>query len=153
MPTKTLENSNSRLLISEILRKVSNAKTKAEKIKILRDNNSVALRQLMIINFDESIVSEIPAGDVPYTHGNPYLRLAGYALVDSYDGTIQLIAHGDDFFAKMLESQYADQMIEAPTWLEDQIRYPDELFNWKTSMYNIYHVTDVETFIQANEFY
>jgi len=92
-------------------------------------------------------------GDVPYTHGNPYLRLAGYALVDSYDGTIQLIAHGDDFFAKMLESQYADQMIEAPAWLEEQIRYPDELFNWKTSMYNIYHVTDVETFIQANEFY
>ena len=53
MPTKTLENSSSRLLISEILRKVSNAKTKAEKIKILRENNSVALRQLMIINFDE----------------------------------------------------------------------------------------------------
>ena len=92
-------------------------------------------------------------GDIPYTHGNPYLRLAGYALVDSYDGSIQLISHGDDFFAKMLESQYSDQMIEPPAWLEEQIRYPDELFNWKTSMYNIYHVTDVETFIQANEFY
>ena len=92
-------------------------------------------------------------GDVPYTHGNPYLRLAGYALVDSYDGTIQLISHGDDFFAEMLASQYSDQMIEPPAWLEEQIRYPDELFNWKTSMYNIYHVTDVETFIQANEFY
>ena len=92
-------------------------------------------------------------GDVPYTHGNPYLRLAGYALVDSYDGTIQLISHGDDFFAEMLASQYSDQMIEPPEWLEEQIRYPDELFNWKTSMYNIYHVTDVETFIQANEFY
>jgi len=92
-------------------------------------------------------------GDVPYTHGNPYLRLAGYALVDSYDGTIQLISYGDDFFAEMLASQYSDQMIEAPAWLDEQIRYPDELFNWKTSMYNIYHVTDVETFIQANEFY
>ena len=92
-------------------------------------------------------------GEVPYTHGNPYLRLAGYALVDSYDGSIQLIAHGDHFFAKMLETQYADQMIDAPAWLEDQIRYPDELFTWKTEMYNIYHVTDVETFIQANEFY
>jgi hypothetical protein len=40
-----------------------------------------------------------------------------------------------------------------PSWLEEQIRYPVELFNWKTEMYNIYHVTDVETFIQANEFY
>ena len=67
---KTLENSNSRLLISEILRKVSNAKTKAEKVKLLRENNSTALRQLLIINFDESVVSLMPEGDVPvsYTH-------------------------------------------------------------------------------------
>ena len=64
---KTLENSNSRLLISEILRKVSNAKTKSEKVKILRENNSTALRQLMIINFDESVVSLMPEGEVPYT--------------------------------------------------------------------------------------
>jgi len=53
----------------------------------------------------------------------------------------------------MMMSQYADDIIETPSWLEEQIRYPEELFNWKTEMYNIYHVTDVETFIQANEFY
>ena len=40
MPTRSLENSNSRLLISEILRKVSNAKTKKEKIDLLRKHNS-----------------------------------------------------------------------------------------------------------------
>ena len=45
MPTY-VENSNSRLLISEILRKVSNAKTKKEKIDLLRKHNSNALRQL-----------------------------------------------------------------------------------------------------------
>ena len=50
-------------------------------------------------------------------------------------------------------NQYEDDIIETPDWLEEQIRYPEELFNWKTEMYNIYHVTDVETFIQANEFY
>ena len=50
---KTLENSNTRLLISEVLRKVSNAKTKKEKVELLTKHNSVALRQLMIINFDE----------------------------------------------------------------------------------------------------
>ena len=91
--------------------------------------------------------------DVPYSAGNPYLRLAGFALVDTYDGDISLIKNGDDFFSNMLMAQYDDQIIEAPAWLEEQIRYPQELFNWKTEMYNIYHVTDVETFIQANEFY
>ena len=55
-----------KMLISEVLQKVSNAKTKAAKIKILLDNNTNALRSLLIINFDESIESLIPEGEVPY---------------------------------------------------------------------------------------
>jgi hypothetical protein len=90
---------------------------------------------------------------VPWSIGNPYLRLVGYGLIDTYDGSIQLIKTGDDFFSEMFTSQYKDQFIEIPPWLEKQIRYPVELFSWKTEMYNIYHVTSVETFIQANEFY
>ena len=99
----------------------------------------------LIIGFDTN--------DVPWSVGNPYLRLVGYALVDSYNGDIQLLKTGDDFFSEMFASQYSDQFKPIPAWLEEQIRYPVELFNWKTEMYNIYHVTNVETFIQANEFY
>ena len=99
----------------------------------------------LIIGYDTS--------NIPWSVGNPYLRLAGYGLVDTYDGDIQLIQHGDDFFTDMFMTQYQDKVIEMPEWLEKQIRYPQELFNWKTEMYNIYHVTDVDTFIQANEFY
>jgi len=99
----------------------------------------------LIVGFD--------TGDVPWSVGNPYLRLVGYALVDSYNGDIQLLKTGDDFFSEMFTSQYSEQFQPIPTWLEKQIRYPVELFNWKTEMYNIYHVTNVETFIQANEFY
>ena len=99
----------------------------------------------LIIGFDTH--------DVPWSVGNPYLRLVGYALVDSYNGDIQLLKTGDDFFSEMFASQYSDQFKPIPTWLEEQIRYPAELFNWKTEMYHIYHVTNPETFIQANEFY
>jgi hypothetical protein len=99
----------------------------------------------LIIGFDTR--------DVPWSAGNPYLRLVGYALVDSYNGDIQLLQTGDDFFTEMFVSQYSERFQPIPAWLEEQIRYPAELFNWKTEMYNIYHVTDVETFIQANEFY
>lgn len=56
-----------KLLISEILQKVSNAKTKQEKIKLLQEHNSPALRAILIANFDESVISELPEGDVPYT--------------------------------------------------------------------------------------
>tara|TARA_B100001094_G_scaffold141279_1_gene136916 strand:+ start:128 stop:547 length:420 start_codon:yes stop_codon:yes gene_type:complete len=51
----------------EVLQKVSNAKTKKEKIKLLQEMNSNALRMLLIINFDDSVVSMLPPGDVPYT--------------------------------------------------------------------------------------
>ena len=99
----------------------------------------------LIVGFDTS--------DVPWSDGNPYLRLVGYALIDTYDGDITLIKTGDDFFTEMFVSQYHERFEPMPGWLESQIRYPVELFNWKTQMYNTYHVTDVEIFIQANQFY
>tara|TARA_B100002019_G_C21202210_1_gene564648 strand:+ start:474 stop:908 length:435 start_codon:yes stop_codon:yes gene_type:complete len=55
------------LLINEVLQKVSNAKTKAEKKKLLLKYNTNALRALLIANFDDSIVSLLPPGEVPYT--------------------------------------------------------------------------------------
>ena len=55
-----------KLLINEVLQKVSNAKTKAQKIKLLQEHNSNALRTLLIVNFDESVVSLLPEGSVPY---------------------------------------------------------------------------------------
>ena len=56
-----------KLLMHEVLQKVSNAKTKKEKIALLEKFNTPALRMLFIINFDDSVVSLLPPGDVPYT--------------------------------------------------------------------------------------
>ena len=56
-----------KLLINEVLQKVSNAKTKDQKIKLLKEYNTNALRSILIANFDESIVSLLPPGEVPYT--------------------------------------------------------------------------------------
>ena len=55
-----------KLLISEVLQKVSNAKTKARKIELLQQHNTDALRMLLIWNFDDSVISELPAGEVPF---------------------------------------------------------------------------------------
>ena len=55
-------------LQSEILQDVSSAKTKAgSKINLLKEYRNPALVSLLIWNFDESIKSAIPEGDVPYT--------------------------------------------------------------------------------------
>jgi len=54
-------------MISEVLQKAHNAKTKAQKIQILQDNNTPALRSIFIMNFDETLTPRVPLGeDVPY---------------------------------------------------------------------------------------
>ena len=55
------------LLMHEVLQKVSNAKTKKEKITLLKKYNTQALRSLFIINFDDTVISMLPEGSVPYT--------------------------------------------------------------------------------------
>ena len=95
MPKQQLSNSNSRLLLSEILRKVSNAKTKAEKVKLLRENNSTALRQLLIINFDESVVSLMPEGDVPYKPNDAPVGTDHSRLEQEYRGLYRFFKGGD----------------------------------------------------------
>lgn len=99
----------------------------------------------LIVGFDTK--------NVPWSVSNPYLRLVGYALIDVYNGNVTLIKTGDDFFTNMFYSQYKDKFIDMPPWLSKQLRYPEELFDWKVDMFNIYHVTDPSTFIQANNFY
>ena len=55
-----------KLLMHEVLQKVSNAKTKAQKVKLLDEYNTPALRAILIANFDESVISMLPEGEVPY---------------------------------------------------------------------------------------
>src|SRR5437899_3500714 len=99
----------------------------------------------LIVGFDTK--------NVPWSVSNPYLRLVGYALIDTYNGNITLIKTGDDFFTNMFTSQYGDRFVEMPSWLAKQVRYPQELFDWKVDMFNIYHVTDPSTFINSQNFY
>ena len=45
------------MLLSEVLQKVSNAKTKAQKIKILKELRTDALVSILIWNYDDSVKS------------------------------------------------------------------------------------------------
>lgn len=52
--------------ISEVLQRVSNAKTKAEKVKILQEYKSPALTKILLCNFAKSISFVFPTGATPY---------------------------------------------------------------------------------------
>ncbi len=111
-------NSSARLLLSEILRKVSNAKTKAEKIALLKKHNSTALRQLLIINFDDSVVSMLPEGDVPYTPNEAPAGTDHTRLEHEFKGLYRFFKGGADklpgmkresMFVQLLEGLHADE--------------------------------------------
>ena len=73
-----------KLLLNEVLQKVSNAKTKAQKIKLLQQHNSPALRSILIANFDESVVSMLPEGEVPYNKNDAPEETEHTKLVHEY---------------------------------------------------------------------
>tara|TARA_B100000287_G_C20610530_1_gene771849 strand:+ start:645 stop:1109 length:465 start_codon:yes stop_codon:yes gene_type:complete len=115
---RNMDNSNPRLLLSEILRKVSNAKTKKEKVELLRKHNSSALRQLLIINFDESIISLMPEGDVPYTPNDAPIGTDHSRLEQEYRGLYRFFKGGDNrlntlkresMFVQLLEGLHQDE--------------------------------------------
>ena len=112
MPAKGLENSNSRLLISEVLRKVSNAKTKAEKVKLLRENNSQALRSLLIWNFDESVISMVPEGDVPYTPNDAPVGTDHTRLEQEARGLYRFVKGGQDSLKSLKRESMFVQLLE-----------------------------------------
>ena len=112
MPTKSVMNSNPRLLISEILRKISNAKTKKEKVDLFKKHNSPALRQLMIINFDESILSELPEGDVPYTPNAAPVGTDHTRLEQVYRGLYRFFKGGDSRIKSLKRETMFVQLLE-----------------------------------------
>jgi hypothetical protein len=53
---KTPKLSKEKTLISEVLQRVSNAKTKDQKIKILKEYDTMALQKVLLCNFSYNIV-------------------------------------------------------------------------------------------------
>jgi len=107
-----MDNSNPRLLISEVLRKVSNAKTKDEKIQILHRHNSQALRSLLIWNFDDSVVSMLPEGDVPYTPNDAPVGTDHTRLEQEYKGLYRFVKGGADKLPGLKRESLFVQLLE-----------------------------------------
>lgn len=101
-----------RLLLSEVLQKVSNAKTKAEKIKLLNDHNSDALRAILIWNFDESVISMLPEGEVPFTRNDAPVGTEHTRLEKEYRLLYNFIKGGNDSLNKTRREMLFIQMLE-----------------------------------------
>jgi hypothetical protein len=63
----------------EVLHLASKQRSKAKKVEVLKRYEDPSLKALFIWNFDESIISVLPDGEVPYT---------GYDDQTTYSGTL-----------------------------------------------------------------
>ena len=61
----------------EILDLASKQRTKSKKIEVLQEYRNPALVAILIMNFDESIVSVLPEGPVPYADVDDQTKIAG----------------------------------------------------------------------------
>jgi hypothetical protein len=106
-----------KLLISEVLQKVSNAKTKTEKVAIFQKYNTPALRAILIANYDESVISMLPEGEVPYTPNDAPVGTEHTVLEAEYRKLYIFFKGGssikqmmrENLFIQMLEGLHADE--------------------------------------------
>ena len=76
---KAMEQLPNRPFAFEVLDLVSRQRSKAKKIEALRKYEDISLKIILIWNFDESVVSVLPPGEVPYH---------GYDAQNTYSGTL-----------------------------------------------------------------
>ena len=100
-----------KLLISEVIKKASNAKTKTEKIKILKENNSQALRSILKWNYDPNIVSDVPEGEVPFTRNDAPIGTEHTVLEREYRNLWRFIK-GANTLSNMKREQLFFQLLE-----------------------------------------
>lgn len=75
--TETVPDLPTNPFIFEILNVVSKMRTKAKKVEALQKFSTPALKAIFIWNFDESVVSVLPPGDVPYASVGEQHSLSG----------------------------------------------------------------------------
>ncbi len=98
-------------MISEVIKKASNAKTKAEKIKILQENNSQALRSVLKWNFEPAIVSDIPEGEVPFKRNDAPIGTE-HTMLEREAKNLWRFIKGANSLARFKREQLFIQMLE-----------------------------------------
>ena len=105
-------------LMSEIATKINNAKDKPRKLKVLKDHDSVPLRQVLKGAFHPDIKWLLPKGDVPYTPNDAPLGTDHTILSQEAKRLYLFIEGGDNAisqnkrettFVQMLEGLSADE--------------------------------------------
>ena len=108
-------------LLSEVLKKVHNAKTKDKKIAILKENDSDALRMVIKSSFDPNIEWIFPDGEVPYKKNEAVEGTEHTVLRKEARKLFRFIKGGDNTIPQFKKENLFIQMLEGLHETEAQL--------------------------------
>jgi len=98
--------------IHEVLELASKQRTKAKKIEILEEYASDALKSILIWNFDQTVVSMIPEGEVPYNKNEVPVGTDHTSLRREWRNLYHFVKGGNDSLSSMRRETMFIQMLE-----------------------------------------
>jgi len=96
----------------EVLELASKQKTKAKKIEILQEYESDALKSILIWNFDQTVISLIPEGAVPYTKNEVPVGTDHTSLRREWKNLYHFVKGGNDKISAIRRETMFIQMLE-----------------------------------------
>jgi hypothetical protein len=98
--------------IHEILELASKQRAKAKKVEILQQYENDALKTIFIWNFDETVISVLPAGDVPFNKNEVPVGTDHTSLRREYKHLYNFVKGGNDGLSGLRRETMFIQMLE-----------------------------------------
>jgi len=117
-PTKTTTKTKAKQelppnpFVHEILELVSKQRSRAKKVEILQKYEDLSLKTLFIWNFDDTVVSMVPEGDVPYKENEVPIGTDHTSLRREYKHLYNFVKGGNDGLSSLRRETMFIQMLE-----------------------------------------
>ena len=98
--------------VHEILELVDKQRTKAKKIEILKEYDDLALKAILIWNFDPTAISVLPEGPVPYKENEVPVGTDHTSLRREWKNLYHFVKGGNDRLSAIRRETMFVQMLE-----------------------------------------
>ena len=98
--------------VHEILELVSKQRSRAKKVEILQKYEDPSLKTLFIWNFDDTVISVVPEGEVPYKENEVPIGTDHTSLRREYKHLYNFVKGGNDGLSSLRRETMFIQMLE-----------------------------------------
>jgi len=98
--------------VHEVLEVISKQRTKAKKIELLKEYRCDSLVSLLIWNFDDSVISMLPEGEVPFEKNEVPIGTDHTSLRKEWKNLYHFVKGGNDSLSKTRRESMFIQILE-----------------------------------------